>query len=112
MLMRAGLAFVFLYPAVNALSNPDSWIGYFPRVLRDAGIPEEVLLHGFGAIEVVLALWLLSGWKIFWPALLAAVSLGVIVVVNPNQFEVLFRDVGLAALALGLAVHAWHTENR
>jgi uncharacterized membrane protein YphA (DoxX/SURF4 family) len=109
--LRIGLAFAFLYPALNALGNPDSWIGYFPPFLLNVGIPAEVLLHGFGLVEVVVALWLLSGWKLVWPSLLAAVMLAGIVIFNLAQFEVLFRDVAIAAAALALAIDAWYKEH-
>jgi len=106
-LLRIGVAFAFLYPPINAISNPDSWIGYFPPFLLNSGIPSEVLLHGFGVIEVVIALWILSGWKIVWPSLLAAVMLVGIIIFNIPQFEVLFRDVSIALMALALAADAW-----
>lgn len=105
--LRIGVAFSFLYPPIDALSNPDSWVGYFPPFLLNSGIPAEVLLHSFGVVEVAIALWLLSGWRILWPAALATVMLVAIVAFNPTQFEVLFRDLSIAAAALALAIHAW-----
>ncbi len=62
-----------------------------------------MLLHGFGIFEVALALWILSGKKIFYPCVIAAVMLLGIVYFNMAQFEVLFRDLSIAALCLGLA---------
>lgn len=107
-LLRLGVGFAFLYPPIDALWNPDSWIGYFPPLVhlaaQHAGVPDLVLLHAFGVLEVVLALWIFSGWKIFWPALAAATLLCAIVITNPSQFEVLFRDLSLAAAALALAL--------
>jgi hypothetical protein len=110
LILRIGVAFAFLYPALNALQHPDSWIGYFPPFLRDSGIPNELLLHGFGMVEVGLALWLLSGWRIFWPACVCAAMLFGIVVFNLAQFEVLFRDISIAAAAMALAVDAWYKK--
>ena len=110
LILRVGVAFAFLYPPLSALSNPDSWIGYFPQFLAYAGIPSEVLLHGFGIIEVIIALWLLSGWRIIWPAVLATLMLVGIVIFNLAQFEVLFRDVSIAAAAVALAVDAWYKK--
>lgn len=110
LLLRLGVGFAFLYPPIDALFNPDSWLGYFPRFAHAAaqyvGIPDLVLLHSFGAVEVVLALWILSGWRVFWPSLAAAVMLCAIVIFNPSQFEVLFRDLSLAVAALALALFA------
>lgn len=106
-LLRVGIAFAFLYPALNALQSPDSWVGYFPQFLLNSGIGSTVLLHGFGLVEVVIAVWILSGWHIEWPAALAAVMLLAIVVFNLNQFEILFRDLAIAAAALSLAADAY-----
>lgn len=102
-LLRIGAAFAFLYPPINALMEPDAWIGYFPAFTRGI-VPDEVLLHGFGLIEIVIALWILSGWKIFWPALLATVMLLGIVFFNLPQMQIVFRDLSIAAVTLSLAL--------
>ena len=106
LLLRAGVAFAFLYPPLNALVDPNAWIGYFPTFVKGY-VPDLVLLHVFGAVEVVVAVWILSGWRIFWPSLAAAAMLLAIVVFNPSNFQVLFRDISLAAMALTLAVLSW-----
>lgn len=109
LVLRVGVAFAFLYPPINALWNPESWIAYFPPFTRGY-VPDEVLLHSFGAIEVVIALWLLSGKKIFWPSLAAAAMLVAIVVFDFYNFEVVFRDLSIAAAAIALAL--MHREPR
>jgi uncharacterized membrane protein YphA (DoxX/SURF4 family) len=101
-LLRAGVAFAFLYPPLNAIGDPNSWIGYFPSFVHGY-VPDEVLLHTFGVIEVIIALWILSGWKIFWPCCIAAAMLVAIVVFNLPQLQVLFRDLAIAMAALALA---------
>lgn len=102
--LRVGAAFAFLYPPFAALSDPISWLAYFPSFLRELPIDQLVLLHGFGAIEVILALWILSGWKIRVPAAIATAMLLSIVLFNPGQMDVLFRDLSIAALTLALAL--------
>lgn len=104
LLLRLGVALSFLYPPVNALVDPYSWVGYFPAFLRGDGIPEMTLLHVFGAIEIVIGLWILSGKRIFAPSLAAAAILIAIVFFNLGDFQVLFRDISIAAMALALAV--------
>lgn len=111
LILRVGLAFAFLYPAINAIFDPYSWIGYFPGLLRDI-VPDEVLLHSFGAVEVIIALWILSGWRIFWPSAAATLLLCAIVAFNVPNFQVLFRDLSIAALSLSLAVVSWRDETR
>jgi len=104
-ILRIGVAFAFLYPPINALTNPSDWIGYFPHFTRGI-VPDEVLLHGFGIVEVIIALWILSGWKIFWPATLATLMLLAIVVFNMNNFVVIFRDLSIAAVSASLAIQS------
>jgi len=104
LLLRASVAFAFLYPPIAALSDPDAWIGYFPGFLLSVGLDEFVLLHIFGAIEGVIALWILFGRKVFFPSIVAAVVLIAIVAFNGIQFPILFRDVSIALAAVALAL--------
>ena len=103
LILRIGLAFAFLYPPWNALSNPESWIAYFPPFMRGI-VPDAVLLHSFRALQILIALWILSGWRIFWPSLAAAAILLAIIVFDFSNFEVIFRDVAIATIAIALAV--------
>lgn len=103
LLLRLAVAFSFLYPPLSALIEPYSWLGYIPAFARGF-VDDLLLLHAFGVVEVVVALWILSGWKIFYPSLAAAAALLVIVVVNPQEFPILFRDLSIAAAALALAL--------
>lgn len=108
--LRVGIAFAFLYPAINAFFNPDSWIGYFPPFLRGY-VPDPVLLHAFGAVEIVIALWILSGKKVFWPSLAATGMLVGIVAFNMNNFEVVFRDLAIAGASLSLALATYRSRD-
>jgi|SRR5581483_9391862 len=103
LLLRIGVAFAFLYPPLDALHDPDSWIGYFPKFVTSFPIDPLVTLHSFDVLEIVLALWLLSGWKVRVPALIMAVLLIAIVAFNLPQFPILFRDLAIAFAALALA---------
>lgn len=109
--LRLGLAFAFLYPPINALFDPLSWVGYFPQFVRGY-VPDEILLHAFGVVEIVIALWILSGWRIFWPSLVATLMLLGIVVFNVPNFQVLFRDLSIAAMAFALAVLSYGDERK
>src|SRR3989338_1766934 len=101
-LLRGALAFAFLYPAMHAWVDPAVWLGYIPPLARGF-VPDLVLLHTFGAIEIVLALGVLSGGRVYIPAILASFVLTGIVVVDWHEFTILFRDLSIAAAALGLA---------
>lgn len=108
LLMRLALVFAFVYPAVSAWFDPDTWIGYFPGfVLSLAGNQGELLLHAWGAIEILLALWVLFGVRVYVPSALMALALLAVVVANPAQFPILFRDLSLALAALSLALINW-----
>ena len=103
-LLRVGVAFSFLYPPINALFDPYAWSGYFPTFLLSiAGPYELILLHAFGILEVLLALWILFGKNIRIPSAIAAFVLLLIVALNANQFPVLFRDLSIALMAGALA---------
>ena len=60
--LRLGVAFAFLYPAISAWFSPLDWIGYFPDFMKGY-TSDVVLLHLFGATELIIAFWLLSGKK-------------------------------------------------
>lgn len=104
LLLRAGLAISFLYPALHALTDPYAWVGYFPPFLLSlAGEHTILMLHVWGAIEVVLALWVLFARNVFIPSTIMAVALMAVVIANPAQFPILFRDVTIALAAGALA---------
>ncbi len=102
-ILRIGLAFAFLYPPLNAVVDPNAWIGYFPPFIRGV-VDDTILLHGFGVIEVIIAIWVLWGRAIFWPALAAFLMLVGIVALDRSEFQVVFRDLSIAAIALYFAV--------
>ncbi len=102
LLLRVGLAFVFLYAGVGSLINPQNWIGFFPFFLRNA-IPETTLLIGFSAFEIILSMWILSGKKIRLAAIVASITLSGIILGNLSQLDIVFRDVAMLYVALALA---------
>ncbi len=103
LLLRLGIALAFLYPPIAALSDPYSWIGYFPRFVTTLPVNPLIILHAFGLLEVIIAFWILWGRRIQLPSLAAAALLLAIVAVNFGDIDVLFRDVALALAALALA---------
>lgn len=109
--LRAGLAFAFLYPPINAIFDPNAWIGYFPPFTRGY-VDDLVLLHIFGVVEVVIAVWLLSGTRMFWPAAAALAMLLGIVTMDFTEFQVVFRDLSIAAIALYLCIkhYPWRSQ--
>ncbi|MEK7505843.1 MAG: hypothetical protein AAB597_03035 [Patescibacteria group bacterium] len=105
-LLRLGVAFAFLYPAIAAVFDPFSWIGYFPEFMKGY-VSDTLLLHAFGFSEAVLALWILSGKKIFIPSVLTSLYLALIVLLNIGQMDVIFRDISILAMSLALAAMSY-----
>ena len=103
LLLRLAIAFAFLYVAYGFWTHSSNWVGYLPAFVKGLGLGENVLIMLFAGFHLIIGLWILSGWRIFIPSLLAAVFLGAIVYFNLNQLNVLFRDVSLALAALALA---------
>jgi uncharacterized membrane protein YphA (DoxX/SURF4 family) len=105
LLLRVGLASVFAYAAISSFVTPSDWVGFLPRFALHIG-STEVLLKLFSSFEIMLALWLLSGKLVKYAALVSAVLLAGIVVLNPKLLPITFRDVGLAFAAAAL----WFTQ--
>ncbi|MGH7141293.1 MAG: hypothetical protein ACREGH_01500 [Minisyncoccia bacterium] len=101
-LLRIGVAFAFLYPPFDSLFHPDAWYGFFPPFMTGY-FSESVMLTLWGILEVVIALWILSGKKIFLPSLAAVVLLVLIVFFNFSLLEIVFRDIAIALTAATLA---------
>jgi len=101
--LRLGLAFVFIYVAISAFFNPQSWIGYIPDFIGSS-VTKGYFLFTHEITNLVLGLWLLSGKKTFYAALVACVVLAGIILVNLDSFLIVFRDIGLFFAAVALAV--------
>lgn len=106
LLLRIGLAFVFLYPAIDSFLVPQAWIGYFPAFMHGI-VPDMVLLSAWAIVEIIIALWVLWGKYLFIPTALATIMLVLIVVFNISLLEIVFRDLGLATIALTLAIRSY-----
>ena len=103
LLLRIGLAFVFLYAGLGALMHPEEWIGFLPSMLTDH-ITAGTLLKITASFELVLAAWLLSGYYVRYAAAAAALMLAGIIIGNPHALLTTFRDVGLGFAALALCM--------
>jgi uncharacterized membrane protein YphA (DoxX/SURF4 family) len=100
-LLRLGLAFVFAYAGISSLRDPNEWIGYLPHFLAAASY-SHTLIKVFAALELGLATWLASGKFVRYAAAAASMMLAGIVLANPANMIITFRDVGLICMALAL----------
>lgn len=101
LLLRVGIAFVFIFAAVSSYLQPLNWIGFFPEFPRSL-VPQNVLLGAFSLFELFMGLWLISGKNVFAAAFVSAVSFLGIVLFNLGSLDILFRDIGLFFSALAL----------
>src|SRR3989338_1315365 len=102
-ILRIGLAFALLYPAIDSIFFTNSWLGFFPAfVIKSSPIDIVALAIIFSLVEIVVALWLLFAKDPLYPALLIFIILVSIVILNYNTFDILFRDVSIAFMALAL----------
>lgn len=103
LVLRLGLAFVFLYASFGSFLFPQNWIWFIPDWMQKI-VPAQPMLHTHAGFELVLGLWLISGRKLFYAAVIAALDLVAIMLPNINIFDTVFRDVGLLTSAIALAM--------
>lgn len=104
-MLRLGLAFVFLYAGVSSLQHPLEWAGYLPSFMATMSAA-ATFIKVFAVAELLLALWLLSGKFVRYAAGIAVLLLAGIVLANPANLIITFRDVGLVFMALALVFTA------
>ena len=109
LVIRIGIAFCFLYAAIAGFVDPQSWVGWFPKFMREL-LPDNTLLGGWGIFEIILALWILSGKKIFIPSVLASLSLAGLILYNLNVMDIIFRDVTILCATIALAIESWPSK--
>lgn len=102
LLLKIGISFAFLYPAISAFINPALWIGYVPTWI-DVFIPRDTFLPIFSAFEIIIAGGVLFFNKAI-PSVIAGIMLVSIVIFNRNEFSVVFRDLAIAFAAFALAI--------
>lgn len=103
-LLRAGLAFVLSYAATSSFFHPETFARYFPSFLPGTWATE--LLPVFAVFEMLLAVGLMTDRWTYGASMLAGLTLTAIIVVNPDAFDVLFRNVAIACGAFALAVQS------
>lgn len=101
--LRFGLAFVFIYAAISAFLNPQAWIGFVPDFIWNP-VTRAYFLFVHDIVNFGLGIWLLSGKKQFYAAIVSCLALAGIILFNLASFLITFRDVGLLLAAVALAV--------
>jgi len=88
--------------------DPVSWKAYVPEFLP--GELREITFQISTRSELILAGWLLSGWRLVIPSLLTALFIALIVLFNLSLLDVVFRNVGLVCAALALGFLSWSEQ--
>ena len=102
-LLRIGLAGVFIYAGIAALINPFAWVGFVPQFITKI-ISAQTFLHIHSVGEIILALWLLSGRKIFYAAVISALDMLAVMIFNLSAMDIVFRDFAIFFMAVALVV--------
>ena len=105
-LLRISIASVFLYAAIGATLQPQNWLVYIPLQLQTL-VPGPLFLTAFSLFQLLLSIWLLSGWKSFYAALIAALTFLGIISANFTALDILFRDFALFFVAIALVVASY-----
>lgn len=103
-ILRIGLAAVFMWFGMSELLNPAQWIGFMPGWLTSlTGLSAVTLVVLNALFEVVAAVCLVMNWYVRLVALL--LSLHLFTIVGDVGFSAIgVRDFGLAAAMLSLAL--------
>jgi uncharacterized membrane protein YphA (DoxX/SURF4 family) len=111
LLLRIGLAAVYLYAGTSSILYPNEWIGFLPHFISFF-VPAATALFCIALSQVVLSLWLISGFKTFYAAVLAAVMIFGIIIFNLNALIVTFRDISIFLTSVALAIGTYKkTQN-
>ena len=100
-ILRWGLAFVFFYAAVASLLDSQEWIRYIPGWIQNLD-GYNLLLTAFSVYQLILAVLLFSGRKVYLASILATATLVAITAFNFGTLDVVFRDIGLTMAGLAL----------
>ena len=102
-LLAWGIAFTLTYASIAGFMNPGAWVGFIPDFISKI-VGAELFLKINGVVEIVLALWLISGKKVFYPAVISGLMMLGILIFNFGAMDILFRDVAIVFMASALAV--------
>ncbi len=113
MILRYGLALVFLWFGISQLLDPEMWIGYLPGFLQSMSNP-SVFIYANAVFEIVASILLIFGiWTRWVSGLLALHLAGITATIGLTSVGV--RDFGLTIAAFALAFYGsddWCLENK
>lgn len=104
LVLRVGLAFVFLWFGYSQVSGPENWVGLIPSFVTNmTGLSAHTFVLLNGSLELVAALLLLLG--IFTRVVSFLLFLHMISIVFDLGLTLIgVRDIGIATACLALAL--------
>lgn len=100
LLIRIGLAAVFIYAGIHTLFNYQSWLGFAPSWIQSVLDP-KIFLYLHAVFELVLGLGILAG--AFLPIFSLAAFFDILaILIFYGVDEITFRDASLLMTALAL----------
>lgn len=100
-ILRAGLAFLFLWFGFSQLADPSAWVSWVPAWAASLSwVSPTTLVFLNGGFEIILGLALAAGFYTRWAALLLSVHLFFI------AYEIGYNDIGVRDFALALSTLA------
>ena len=109
LILRIGLAAVFIYAGIHMFFDPQSWIGFVPDWV-DKILSREIFLYIHSGLELALGLMLLLGIFLPFVSLVSFFDI-VAILLFYGIDDVTFRDFGLAMMALALFLFAKEKRN-
>ena len=100
LLIRIGLAAVFIYAGIHTLFNYQSWIGFVPGWIQSILDP-KIFLYLHSGFELILGIFLLIGFFLPITSLLTFFDIFAILIFYGVD-DVTFRDFGLMMASLAL----------
>ena len=98
--LRLGMAFLFLWFGISQLSAPSDWLSWLPAWTDALPITPTTLVLLNGGFEAVLGLLLAVGFLTRWAAVLLAAHLFFI------AYEIGYNDIGIRDFCLAIATVA------
>ncbi len=104
-ILRIGIAFSFVYPAIDSFLHPGVWINFLPTWVIDISpVDAIIMLAMLSVVELVVATLILLMKDPTWPARIAIIILASILILDFSVFDVVFRDLAILLMAVALIV--------
>ncbi len=106
--LRLGLAFVFLWFGINQLLSPNDFMGYLPEFLLNLSFASTLVLIN-GVVDLLEGIFFAWGKYVKLTAAVAFVHL-LVITISVGYNDIAIRDVGL--LCSIAALYLWDAKNR